>query len=75
MPVVSAAFFSPPLGIYIATDLHCNSVKCIRAKMKEGERREKKCYYLCYIPNGIEFLYKPSLQPQLRCRLFAEQAI
>lgn len=75
MPVVSDGVFFPLLGIYTATDLHCNLVKHIRAKMKGRERREKKRCYLHYIPNGTEFLYKPLVQSQPRCRLFAEQAI
>lgn len=41
MPMVSAVwllgFF--PLGIYTATNLLCNSVKCIKAKMKRGEEK------------------------------------
>lgn len=42
MPVVSAVgVFFFPLDIYTAMDLHCNSVKRIRAKLKGGEQRGK----------------------------------
>lgn len=63
MPVVSAAFFLPHLVFiqpWICTVIQSNALEQRRREEREG----KKCYYLCYIPNGIEFLYKPSLQPQ-----------